>query len=83
MVILVTLEVCLELVWPIGGLLDLGILVQRFLRISAHLARALELVWGPISVLFGERRERFLNFSKFALKTFRVQHGSRAAGMMG
>ena len=42
----------MELLCQIRGLLDLGILIQRFLRISAHLMRALELVWRPISVIF-------------------------------
>ena len=42
-------------------------------RISAALARARELIWGPIFGHFPQKCERFLNFCKFTLKKFEVQ----------
>ena len=69
----VRLEVRRDVLWPIWGFLDLAILLLKVSRLSTVLTRALELVWGPIFGNFREKCLRFLNFSNFALKTFRVQ----------
>ena len=69
----VRLEVRLEVLWPIWGLLELAILLLKVSRLSTVLTRALGLVWGPIFGHFREKCLRFLFFSDFALKKIRVQ----------
>ena len=63
----------MELLWPIGSDLDLATLLEKVLRLSAVLTRALELVWGPVFGHFPEKCLRFLIFFNFALKKFEAQ----------
>ena len=62
----------MELLWPIGGLLDLDNLIQMLFRISAALTRALELIWEPVFGYSREKCERFLNVCDFTFKKFEV-----------
>ena len=63
----------MELLWPIGSLLDLDNLLQMVFRIFAALTRARELIWGPVFGHFPEKCERFLNFCNFTFKKCQVQ----------
>ena len=49
----------MELVWPIYGPLDLTIHLRKVFRLLVFLARAPELVWGPIFGRFREKCEGF------------------------
>ena len=56
---LVTLEVRLELLWPILGPLDLAIHLGKALRLRISSARAPELIWEPFFDRFREKCEGF------------------------
>ena len=56
---LVTLEVRLELLWPILGPLDLVIHLGKVSRLRISSARAPELVWEPFFDRFPEKCEGF------------------------